>query len=261
MFNLITFLLALSLTLNLFAQGNDIEKEIQLEAAKELERINNEKGKLVANPEEIQKQNCSNCTDGQSDENNPSKALMSPQKALEEITSEPLKYIGRDLLPINDQNRSCLFENSKVVVIYNNCRSDKKEVRAQDINIISKNGGMIRFYNEIFGSNKAHSSIPRAEYDGTWTIEWTPTPKIEKATMKNIIDLLKENKNQTLSESCYIGSSFKAKERTAQAYCPSSKKYNYDEFKKSSEVFWSEPPQLWYDFQKNIRKLVVETKY
>ncbi|MBY0413392.1 MAG: hypothetical protein K2Q18_04475, partial [Bdellovibrionales bacterium] len=95
-----------------------------------------------------------------------------PLEALEDLNSGELKFVGRDLMPGSGQNRSCIFENEKVYVIYHNCMSNKKEAPATDIEVLSKNGGVVNFYGENLdqGNDTAFSKRKRDDYAGNWSI-------------------------------------------------------------------------------------------
>ena len=53
---------------------------------------------------------------------------------------------------------------------------DKKEYAATDIEVISKQGGTVRFYLEIFDTGKKASQLKREDYEkGTFSVEYSKT--------------------------------------------------------------------------------------
>ncbi len=52
-----------------------------------------------------------------------------------------------------------------------------------------------------------------------------------------------------------------AKEQTTIAKCPPNLQFDTDKYIKTSESFWKNPPDLWYEVQTKLRELVVKAKY
>ncbi len=183
----------------------------------------------------------------------------SPQSALADINSGDLKFVGRELMPGFSENKSCIYQNEKVYVIYNHCMADKKEYEATDIEVISKQGGKVRFYLEVFDDGKKNNSeLLRNDYDkGTFTIEYSktlPPGDLDVAKTQEFI-----NKNNTNMNSCFMGLDFKIADKNTKAVCMGEVENKTSEWAKNTESFWQDPPQEWYATQKKLRNLVENT--
>jgi hypothetical protein len=188
----------------------------------------------------------------------PTTTTLSPQKALALLNSEELKFIGRDLMPGSGQNRSCIFQNSKVYVVYNNCMSSKNEAPVTDFQIIQKSGGgEISFYNENSHS-KPNSTLKREQYDSTWRISYIPTSPPKDSTVKGIKQYFTDNENST--SYCYIGESFKAKQESKVACSENMNGYK-DQWSKETESFWNNPPSDWYSTQTKLISLIKKAQF
>lgn len=97
-------------------------------------------------------------------------ALPTPQQVIKDINSGKLTYLGRDLFPGNDQNKTCVYKSDTAYILYNNCMASKKECLATDIEIIPFNGGIVRFYIENNKNVGPISTIKRDSYDMNWSI-------------------------------------------------------------------------------------------
>lgn len=192
-------------------------------------------------------------------------AILTPQSALAEINSGNLKFVGRDLMPGSDKNRSCIYQNDKVYVIYNNCMSSRSEAPATDIEVISKaNGGKMTFYLEIFrdnGNKKPMSKMVRDEYkSGTFRLTYvnTPTPpkNMNVSQIKQYLSDSQDNRN-----ACWMGSDFESANMNTKAQCLETPSTTYNNWAPSAESFWKNPPQEWYSTQSKLRKLVETTPF
>lgn len=187
----------------------------------------------------------------------PTSTTLSPQKALSLLNSEELKFIGRDIMPGSGQNRSCVFQNSKVYVVYNNCMSSKNEAPVTDFQIIQKTGGEISFYNEN-SQSRPNSTLKREQYDSTWRISYAPSNPPKDSTLKSIKQYFTDNENN--SSYCFIGESFKAKEE-AKASCSESMNSFRDEWATETESFWKNPTSDWYSTQLKLIGLVKKAQF
>lgn len=195
-------------------------------------------------------------------ENSPLQNLetYSPQAALADINSAELKFIGRELMPGSGQNRTCIYQNAKVYVLYNNCMANRKEAPATDIEVISKQGGTVKFYLEIFSSNKKMSQLKRDEYaKGTFSVAYTKTKPPGVLNVSKTMDFLKSN--EINGNACFIGSTFKASDKNTKATCMGELKEKASDWSPSAESFWQNPPQEWYATQNKLRKLVETTPF
>ncbi len=179
------------------------------------------------------------------------------QSALEELNSEELKFVGRDLMPGSGQNRSCIFQNSKVVVIYDNCMGNKKEAAVTDVRIISKAGGEVSFYVEN-ASSKVVSKMKRSEYDSTWRVSYAASKAPGTTNVAGIKKYMEDNENNT--NYCFIGTSFAAKS-DAKAICSDTVSGDKGKWISETESFWSNPPETWYTTQAKLRRLVEKAPY
>lgn len=182
---------------------------------------------------------------------------LSPQKALALLNSEELKFVGRDLMPGSGQNRSCVFQNSKVYVVYNNCMSSKSEAPVTDFQIIQKTGGEISFYNEN-SQSAPNSTLKREQYDSTWRISYVPTTPPKDSSLKAIKQYFSDNENS--SSYCYIGDSFKAKQESKVA-CSQNMNTFKDQWSKETESFWNSPPSNWYSTQTKLVSLIKKAPF
>lgn len=184
----------------------------------------------------------------------------SPQNALADINSGELKFIGRELLPGSGQNLTCIFQNAKAYVLYNNCMANRKEAPATDIDVISKKGGAVRFYVEMFDTDKKMSQLKRDEYtNGTFSVSYTKTKPPGVLNVAKTIDFVEKNNNNY--NACFIGSTFQASDKTAKATCMGELKEKSSEWTTSTESFWLNPTQEWYATQSKLRKLVETTPF
>lgn len=181
-----------------------------------------------------------------------------PQDALRDINSGKLTFMGRDLFPGSDQNRTCVYKSDKAYILYNNCMSSKKEAPATDIEVISFDGGVIRFYVEN-GQNPAPiSTLPRSAYDSSWTVSFNPGPppgSIGVAGLK----AYKEKVNPSSSGGCSVGNAFGAQNMNTKGFCYGG--YKSPEWMPVAESFWKEPGDDWLKAKQLLRKTVVETKF
>lgn len=195
-------------------------------------------------------------------ENPPTENLdtYSPQAALADINSGELKFIGRDLMPGFGQNRTCIYQNAKVYVLYNHCMGNKKEADATDIEVISKQGGTVRFYVEIFDGTKKMSQLKRDEYvNGTFTVSHMKTKPPGVLNVAKTKEFIKSN--EINSNACFVGSDFKASDMNTKARCMGELEEKTSDWAPSAESFWKNPPQEWYTTQSKLRKLVENTAF
>lgn len=187
------------------------------------------------------------------------KETYSPQAALADINSGDLKFIGRDLMPGFSQNKTCIYQNAKVYVLYNHCMANRKEADATDIEVISKQGGTVKFYLEVF-TDKKMSKLKRDEYvNGTFSVAYSKTKPPGDLNVAKTKDFI--NSNEHNGDACFIGLTFKAADKDTRAKCMGDLEEKTSEWAPEAESFWANPPQEWYTTQSKLRKLVESTPF
>jgi hypothetical protein len=175
--------------------------------------------------------------------------LYTPQEALKDINSSKLVFLGRDLFPGNDQNRTCVYKNEKAYVLYHNCIANNKESSATDIEVISFNGGIASFYIQNAKGDAPVSETDRADYTMTWRVSSQPSPSVGKMSVAE----LKKYRETHTNSGCFIGSTFKAQDKDAKAHC--FKGFENNSWVSAGESFWKEPGDEWMKTQKHLRSV------
>jgi hypothetical protein len=177
-----------------------------------------------------------------------------PTSALNDLNSEELKFVGKALMPGNGKNLSCVYKNSKVYVIYDNC--SKKE-SVTDIRIINHEGEILNFYVENYDLPTKTSKMKRADYNGEWGIRYNKYPAVGPKTDMTISDMqryLKANETST-GNYCFITNE-EVKSKTSKNYCSGSFGSSTSGWIDSSTQFWNDPPPEWYTTQTKLRNLI-----
>jgi hypothetical protein len=188
---------------------------------------------------------------------------LSPRAAIEKIFDGKLTFLGRDLFPGADQNRSCVYKSDTAYILYHNCMSSKKEAPATSIDIIDFNGGITNFYIENAQQGPI-SQMQRQDYSMTWTVSYKRSPapgNIGIAALKSYIERHKNGYDPR--GGCYIGESFKAKDTSQAAKCYGTTKDSpiAQQWSGLAENFWRDPGSRWYEALKHLRKTVVGTSF
>lgn len=185
--------------------------------------------------------------------------IYTPEQALADINAGELQFLGRDLFPGSDSNRTCVFKSSRAYVLYNNCMGNKSEAPATDIEVISFEGGIGRFYVEHFGAG-AISAIPRTSYKGTFTLNFVPTEPV--GTM-NIAQLkaFKVKYDTATNDGCWIGSPSGAQDMQSKATCYGKTKQALNAWNSPAESFWKNPGNNWQSTLQKLRQTILKTKY
>jgi hypothetical protein len=181
-----------------------------------------------------------------------------PLEAVHDINNGRLTYMGRDLFPGSFHNSSCVYKSDSAYVIYNNCPLSKLEAPATDIEVISFKGGLIRFYIEN-ESARAVSKLTRAQYDSTWTVEFTMSKVPGNLSVKGLMDY-KEDVYNGNDPVCYVGESFEALNFETKGKCLGNNPIGIT-WLPGAEAFWREPGEAWYSTKKYLRKIINETKF
>ena len=189
--------------------------------------------------------------------------VLTPEKAIEAMNAGKLVFLGRDLFPGSDQNKTCVFKSDAAYILYNNCMANKKEASATDITVVSFQGGTTRFYIENKTAG-AISEMTRPQYDSSWTIDFVPSEvpgDLSVQGLKKYIDAQSMINNK--KGACFIGGSFKAQDMSVSSQCfgPVKGSEIADKWSKNADVFWKAPVDGWYQAQKSLRKLIISTKF
>lgn len=187
-----------------------------------------------------------------------------PQKALEDIKAGKLVFMGRDLFPGSDQNRTCVYKSDTAYILYNNCMASKKEGAATDIEVISFDGGIMHFYIENGKIEGPISEMTRSQYDSTWTVDYVPSlppGNLDVNGLKRYMSSYDMINNK--QGACFIGGSFKAQDYTVKPNCFGAVKNTPKaaDWSEKAEAFWKDPGQGWYDSLKLLRRTIVGTKF
>lgn len=184
-----------------------------------------------------------------------------PQEALKDINSGKLTFLGRDLFPGSDQNRICVYKSETAYILYNNCMSSKKEAPATDIEVISFNGGIMKFYIENNKTPGPISENRRNQYDSTWTVSYLKSDFPGDLSVNDLKSYKEKFNTSTTGGGCYVGGSFQAQNMNEKGNCYGNLRGKADAWLSSSETFWKNPGEDWYKTLKHLRKTVVDTKF
>ena len=183
-----------------------------------------------------------------------------PQEALKDINAGNLQFLGRDLLPGSFKNRACVFKSERAYVLYYNCMADRKEAGATDIEVISFDGDIVRFYVENSRKNIGRiSQLDRSKYNLTWTISYSKTNPPGNLNLSQI-KAFKE-KNSFYKGTCWVGTVGEAKNSNAKADCYGTAKAELSTWAPQSEKFWINPGIEWLETQQYLRKQVENAPY
>lgn len=181
-----------------------------------------------------------------------------PLEALRSIKAGKLTYMGRDLFPGNDQNRTCVYKSDLAYILYNNCLSSKKESSATDIEIIGFDGNITNFYIQNKDDSSPISTQVRSQYSMTWRVGITPSDAPGNLTLAQL-KAYKEKYTVASSGGCFIGKTFEAQNMDSKASC--LRKLQSPKWTDSATAFWLNPDAEWYEIQKYLRQVVVGTKF
>ncbi|MFL5783503.1 MAG: hypothetical protein ACJ76H_02765 [Bacteriovoracaceae bacterium] len=174
-----------------------------------------------------------------------------PQRIVEQLRTGKLTFLGRDLLPGSDQNRSCVFRSESAYIIYRNCMGNKHEAPATSIAIIPFTGGMIDFYIENSSQvTDPISTLQRSQYDSTWRVSYSPTPAPGELNMEGIKTYLKAPH----ASGCYVGDSMGAQNMASHGNCYGG--YKNSEWVTDAESFWKNPGPEWSRTLQQLRTKV-----
>lgn len=176
-----------------------------------------------------------------------------PQKIVDQLLSGQLTFMGRDLLPGSDQNRSCVFRSETAYVIYRNCMSSKREAPATSISVIPFTGGYIDFYIENSSRlNDPISTLQRSQYDSTWRVSYGATPPPGQLNMEGIKTYLRNAQNRR--GGCYVGDSMGAQNMSQRGQCYGG--VQNPTWLSDAEAFWRNPGPDWQRTLQHVRSRV-----
>lgn len=206
---------------------------------------------------------CNTCEEVKPAPSNAPSGGVGPASALD-LMSGPLTFLGRDLFPGSDQNRTCVYKSATAYILYGNCMSSKKEAAATDITVIDFNGGMTHYYVENKETEPAISLRDRSQYDSTWTVDYIPSDApgtLNVNGLKSYMESYSMINNK--KGACFIGGSFKAQDMSVRSQCFGAVKgtATASEWSENADSFWRQPGQKWHDTLKSLRKTVVGTKF
>ena len=181
--------------------------------------------------------------------------LLGPAQAVQLAMAEPLKMVGKGKLPGGgDSLPGCVFKNSKVFVVYDNCTA--KEQQATSVTIYSISGGKVQMYIENSAAQAQPISILRRNsYDRNWYINYVPTPALSaNSSFAQVTNYLRENEDASSTlGACTTGGMMKAAPGSS---CSGSASKYQSEWMSGADGFWSNPPEEWYSFLKKMRQNV-----
>ncbi len=185
--------------------------------------------------------------------------MYGPEQALSDINNGELTFIGRDLFKGHEE-RSCVYKSQSALVIYHNCMADRLEHPITDIEVVSFTGSSIRFYVENTEARPEISSLTRAAYDNTWSINFKQGPALAAGSNLEALKTYKSNLDADFSGSCWIGDAGGAK-ANGQAKCHGNLSANQAGWAQSSESFWKQPSENWITTKKSLREKVRTSRF
>jgi len=189
---------------------------------------------------------CENCSD----------QTNCPQKIMDQLLNGELTFMGRDLLPGSDQNRSCVYRSATAYVIYRNCMGSRREAPATSISVIPFTGGMIDFYIENSSrQNAAISSLRRDQYDSSWTVSIKNTPAPGQLNLEGVKTYLRDASSPSFrGGGCYVGGSMAAQNMSTRGNCYSG--YSNPNWVRDAEAFWRNPGPDWQRTLQHLHRKV-----
>ncbi len=178
-------------------------------------------------------------------------SLITPREAMTELNNPVKTFIGRRNLYGHDQNYTCIYKTSRAYVLYHNCMGSKKEYNALDFEVIPFEGNIIGFSMEN-NNLGVPSTLRRSDYNMNWSVSFEVTnPPGGNLNADQLNTFLSSNSRRG---SCFIGSTFKAKDLTQRASCSSVPVADTSVWEEEATSFWREPGEEWYRAIKESRK-------
>lgn len=186
--------------------------------------------------------------------------LLTPQGMIAATLSEPLQFVGRVLFSGSEEERSCVFQNSQVYIVYNYCREDGSEAPALGMKIFSRSGGMIEYYVENSEERGAISQTRREDYDRNWRTSYIPTPALNGNPSPQEISSIYEGERNFRHGYCNAGGMMNIPagfnvgvENTSCRDIPSDVS---DSWLPAARTFLADPGDQWYQLQQTMRSNV-----
>jgi hypothetical protein len=193
--------------------------------------------------------------------------IYTPHRALSDINSSELKFMGREIMPWGNLNSSCVYQNAKVYVIYDNCMANKKEDDTTNIKVIYKEGGLFQFITKNNEIGFPNSQARRDQYNYTWQFNFTGgdvAGELNMSTIKSYVETAISSTAGVSKDICGMGASAKAKSTSEfdnKIYCYGKMENKLSELAPIYENFWINPPEEWYSTQKMLRKVIEGTSF
>ncbi len=132
----------------------------------------------------------------------PACAVYTPSQAYADVLSEPLKFVGRQAIP-GQQNLSCIYKNSKVFVVHEGCRPTPAQTLSVFFGtIISRNGGRVTTY--IEASQRTYTLADANPTSGSeWKVESKSTPPFSGESWGEVFAAYDKGANDFSSPICY----------------------------------------------------------
>lgn len=186
--------------------------------------------------------------------------IYTPQEAVQDMKS-PLRFLGRDLFPGSDSNRTCVFKAERAYILYYNCMKDRKEAPATEIEVISFGGGIVRFYVENNKVITRISQTPRSKYDSTWSLNYYPSQAPGDLDITQLRAYKEKFHPAAPGGACWIGGTGGAQDMSSKVSCFGQIKSQQGNWAPSAESFWKDPGEDWPKVQQLLRNQVETVKF
>ena len=141
-------------------------------------------------------------------------ALYTPQEALTDALSEPFKFVGYFMPKYSESQKypTCLFKNSKVLVVSSYCVSQNVPAGSVLIFNVDPTRGYARIYTEIQDMNRDISTASRSDYlEFILSTSARITKQAFNANMSaKTYEKWEESENKDFTQYCVTGNSFKS---------------------------------------------------
>ena len=181
----------------------------------------------------------------------PPSGTFTPQKAVELALAGPLELVSFGMFK-NDKIKSCLWKNADVLVLDNYCTQNETVVAG--IGIYSARLGHMYIYTE---PGKAPSRVRRDSYDDfVWNVSWGMPDAESKCKESDIVLINSMRDLIDFEDNCLEETKF------CTTYHRDSLQFGFgrgsisddikSDWKKYSEAFWKNPPEIWYRLLKEL---------
>jgi hypothetical protein len=178
--------------------------------------------------------------------------FYSAQRALRDVLSGELEYIGTGRWPGIERLRACAFRNQRVMVVNTYC--SRQEQPAFRLEVFSPDRGRVRIYAETRG---AVSARQRRDYF-TFMVEGSPPPsaaaRIPALSLHMRYEELRSYEQQRYDAflpSCFAGE----QNQRAVGGCLGALEPRRDEWAAEHQAFLAQPNDDWYAVVRKLRHL------